>query len=120
MKLRLPLLTLAAVLMTSAAGATSLAKVPEDRIRDYLAELSVVGFYCKDFNLRHNMLDLVWDVLELKAGKDPNDDSQIAHLAPYLEAWEAQFKSNVQRACEQAYVRFGPDGSSIRDAIYRK
>lgn len=120
MKLRLPLLTLAAVLTMSAAGATSLVKVPEDRVRNYLAELSAVGFYCKDFNLRHNMLDLVWDVLELKTGKDPNDEGQIELLAPHLETWDAHFKSDVRYACEQAYVRFGPNGSSLRDAIYRK
>lgn len=120
MKLRLTAAALAAVLMAGSASATSLVKVPEDRIRGYLAELFVVGFYCKDFNLRHNMLDLVWDVLELKTGKDPEEESEKELYASLVDEQAAKFKSDVVGSCNQVYSRYGPDGSAIRDVIYRK
>ena len=95
-------------------------KVSEDRIRSYLAELLVVSFYCTDFNVRHNMLDLVWDVLELKTDKDPEEESEKALYSVLVGEWEAKFKKDVAGSCKQAYMRFGPDGSAVRDVLYLK
>lgn len=120
MKLRLTVAALATALMLNAASATSLVKVSEDRIRSHLAELGVTGFHCKDFNLRHNMLDLVWDILELKTGKDPDEESEKELYLTLVDQWEAKFKSDAAGSCNQAYLRYGPDGSALRDAIYRK
>lgn len=120
MKLRFTLAALATALMLSTASATSLARVPEDRIRSHLAELGVTGFYCKDFNLRHNMLDLVWDLLELKTGKDPDEESEKELYSALVDQWEAKFKSDAAGSCNQAYLRYGPDGYALRDAMYRK
>lgn len=120
MKTQLIVFALVSGLMSSAAGATSLMNVPENKIRDHLAELFVAGFYCKDFNLRHNLLDLVWDVLELKTGRDPEDEREKSLYVARVDVWDAKFKADVSRSCADVYTRFGPDGSAIRDAIYPK
>lgn len=120
MKSRLSLAALATLLMLNAASGTSLVKVPEERIRGHLAELGVAAFYCKDFNLRHNLLDLVWDILELKTGKDPDEEGEKELYLTLVDQWEAKFKSDAAGSCNQAYLRYGPDGSALRDAIYRK
>lgn len=114
------LLIVAVALVGNAANATSLIKVPEDRIRAHLAELSVIGFRCNKFNLRHNAIDLVWDILELKTGADPNSDSEVEKSADHIEKIDAAFKTDLETSCNEAYKRYGPDGSVIRDIIYLK
>lgn len=106
--------------MSNAVGATSLMKVREDHIRDHLAQLFVSGFFCEEFNYRHNMLDLVWDVLELKTGTDPEDDSEKSLYVARVAVWEAKFKADARRSCADVYDRFGPDGRTIRDVVYRR
>jgi len=120
MKLRFSVLALVTLLATNTASATSLLNVSEEEIRDRLAESFVASLYCKEFTLRHNVLDLVWDVLELKTGSDPEDDTEKSLYVARVDEWGAKFKADVRRSCADAYARFGPDGSAIRDALYRK
>lgn len=108
------------LLIVGNANATSLVKLPAERIRGYLAELFVAGLYCREFNLRHNMIDLVWDILELKTGIDVNSESQVELTSALVKQWEARFKADRDASCGDAYRRYGPNGPALQDAIYLK
>jgi hypothetical protein len=113
------LLAVGAMCPAGYAYGASLVKVPEARVRGYLAELTVVSVYCRGLKLRHNMVDLVWDILELKTARDPNDADQVELMTSDLNRLEARFKENPEIECERAYRQYGPSGSAIRDLIYR-
>lgn len=104
--------------LLATSNATSLVDRDPDEISDSLAKLTVAAFYCAgNFHIQHNVVDLVWDILQLKTGVDPDSNTGKRLRADRANAIEAVARNAVRSFCDRVLVDYGPQGKSIAGLV---
>ncbi|WP_421983385.1 hypothetical protein [Roseibium sp.] len=115
-----------AVLFASAfvagqASATSIVKFEEDQILSALARVTLSSEYCKaEVVPQFNTMDLVWDVVELKTGVDPNESPVREKYFSIMDEWDAKAQGDRSAFCSDIYKDYGPYGQDIADLVKKK
>lgn len=110
--------TAATALMGLSAQATSIVDRAADRIAENLAELTATGFYCQDrLTINYNMVDLIWDIVELKSGLDPDSEAFRNEQTPRLNEAGARAEEDAAGFCTEMIAAYGPDGNDIAGVV---
>lgn len=91
---------------------------PENISNNILAWAMPIQKRCSDqFLMRHTVFDLVWDIYELKAGGniDDNDTAKSKYADRIKEIDDAFGK---EWDCKSAYKAFGENGDVLRAVLY--
>lgn len=109
---------LGTTLMAAPASATSLIDRDPDEIATSLTRIFVASFHCSSqVQVQHNVVDLVWDIHQLKTGVDPDSEEGKEAIVPLVN--EADETATADRAafCDDIVASYGPQGSSIAGLV---
>jgi hypothetical protein len=80
--------------------------------------LFVATVYCaRNIQVQHNAVDLVWDILQLSTGIDPDSEEGKEAVVPYVNAAEAEAKADSVAFCQRIARDYGPQGVSIAGLV---
>ncbi len=87
-----------------------------------MANIFWASYYCSNlgYNIRHNVGDLVWDIIELKTGIDPDTENEKEVFFSVLKEIEVKWNGKEEKGCEAMYEAYGEGAHRIPDVIYKR
>ena len=103
------------------ASATSIINYSEEKILTSLARVYLsVGRCGQTLHPMFNLMDLVWDVIELKAGAEPDDPVILDRYVKIIETEKVGADADTTGFCTGIVSDFGPQGRVIADLVVLK